>query len=219
MADDKDKPIDRRKFFRMGLAEILRPLASVAGPLSRAARVAHELGKLDQIGAPANASARKVALNVWLRPPGALVEQKFRETCSKCGECVNVCPAQAIQLDHTGVEGLGAPFIKPDTMACVVCEGLKCMSVCPSGALVPTSINDIDMGTAVWHEETCVRSRGELCTICVDQCPLGSAAIELKGNHIAVKPLGCIGCGVCQHECPTVPKSIVVIPIAAKTAV
>jgi ferredoxin-type protein NapG len=214
---DENKPVDRRKFFRLGLAELLRPLASVAGPLTHAARMAHELGKLDQMGI-APAAARRIPLNVWLRPPGALPEQKFRETCSRCGECVNVCPVHAIRIDSTGKEGFGAPFINADAMSCVVCEGLQCMSVCPSGALVPTSINDIDMGTAVWHPDTCVRTRGESCTICVDKCPLGSAAIELKGNQIAVIPLGCIGCGVCQQECPTSPKSIVVIPIAAKSA-
>jgi NAD-dependent dihydropyrimidine dehydrogenase PreA subunit len=41
-------------------------------------------------------------------------------------------------------------------------------------------------------------------------------AIALKGGLIAVQPLGCIGCGMCQQHCPTSPKSIVVIPKAAK---
>ena len=82
----------------------------------------------------------------------------------------------------------------------------------------PTSINDIDMGTAVWHGPSCLRSAGESCTLCIDKCPLGSAAIELKAGRVAVNPLGCIGCGVCQLHCPTDPKSIFVIPIAAKTA-
>ena len=205
--------MDRRRFFRVGLVELLRPLAATVQPFVRAA---HELGKLDDIGKPA--AKRTLPLNVWMRPPGALLESKFRQTCSKCGECVRVCPAHAIKIDASGERGFGVPYIDADLMACVVCEGLKCMSVCPSGALVPTSINDIDMGTAVWHEETCVRSKGESCTICVDKCPLGTAAIELKGNRIAVNPLGCIGCGVCQQQCPTTPKSIVVIPVAAKTA-
>ena len=92
------------------------------------------------------------------------------------------------------------------------------MSVCPSGAIVATSLTEIDMGTAVWNESICLRTKGEACTICVDKCPLGTAAIELKSGRVAVNPLGCIGCGVCQQECPTSPKSIKVIPIAAKTA-
>jgi ferredoxin-type protein NapG len=53
---------------------------------------------------------------------------------------------------------------------------------------------------------------GEDCTICIDHCPIGSAAIRLNGNAVEVVENGCIGCGVCQHDCPTSPKSIVVNP-------
>src|SRR5262249_15727534 len=146
----------------------------------------------------------------------ALPERSFLDTCSRCGECARACPAQCIQIDPTQRYGGGAPYIDASVMACLVCNGLKCMHVCPSGALVPTAVAEIDMGTAVWNEAICVRSRGEGCTVCVDHCPLGSAAIELRDGRVHVIPEGCIGCGVCQHDCPTDPKSIVVIPVAAK---
>jgi ferredoxin-type protein NapG len=211
MALDEEKPVDRRRFFRLGLSELLRPLAKAAQPLERIAR---ELGKLDQ--PTAQADRQRVMKDVWLRPPGSLPEAKFRGTCARSGECVAACPVHAIRIDPA--KAGGAPHIDADAAACVVCASLACMRVCPSGAIVPTSINDIDMGTAVWNSSSCVRGKGESCTICIDKCPLGSAAIELKGGQVAVNPLGCIGCGVCQQECPTSPKSIVVIPIAAKTA-
>jgi len=216
MALDENKPMDRRKFFRLGLHELIKPLTSNANSLGR---MMNELSKLDQKArAPIKPPPRKIPLGVWLRPPGALPEMEFRDTCTRCGKCVEACPAQAIKIDATGSRGAGVPFIDADAMSCVVCESLACMSVCPSGALKPTSINDIDMGTAVWKQDSCLRSRGEPCTICVDHCPLGSAAIEIKDGYVAVKPLGCIGCGVCQHDCPTSPRSIVVVPIAAKNA-
>jgi ferredoxin-type protein NapG len=212
MPPDNEKPVDRRRFFRLGFAELLGPLSALAKPLQHAAE---QIAKLDHIRQP---HAQTVAPSqiASLRPPGSLPDLKFRETCSRCGNCVRACPANAIQIDATGRRGNGAPFIDPDAMSCVVCEGLQCMHVCPSGALVPTSINDIDMGTAVWREDSCLRTTGDSCTICIDHCPLGSAAIELKNNEVAVNPHGCIGCGVCQHDCPTTPKSIYVIPIAAK---
>jgi MauM/NapG family ferredoxin protein len=213
MALDENKPVGRRGFFRLGLSELLRPLASAAEPFERAM---NELARLDQ--PPVKPTAPKIPLAVWLRPPGSLPEESFKSTCSRCGQCVRICPAHAIQIDATGAQGNGAPYIDANLAACVVCTGLQCMSVCPTGAIRPTSINDIDMGTAVWKSNSCLRSRGEDCTICVDRCPLGTAAIEIKNGDVAVKPLGCIGCGVCQNECPTTPKSIVVIPIAAKTA-
>jgi MauM/NapG family ferredoxin protein len=217
MPKDDKRDVDRRRFFRLGLSELLRPFAAAAAPLER---MADQLGKLDQ---PPKNTVPRIApkplhLNVWLRPPGALPEKRFKETCSKCGDCVNVCPAQAIQIDPSGQRGDGFPFIDADLAACVVCTGLKCMTACPTAAIVPTSLNDIDMGTAVWKEYSCTRNHGDDCSICIDECPLGTSAIELKGRNVVVNPLGCIGCGVCQEKCPTSPKSISVIPIAAKTA-
>ena len=226
---DPNKPVDRRRFFREGLRGLLRPLAEAVEPLHEAAK---HLERMEQLGKdpvaqtsassveprPASSNLDELARSVALRPPGALAEQSFLDTCSRCAECARVCPAQCIQLDTTGRIAGGAPYIDANVMACVVCDGLKCMHVCPSGALVPTALGDIDMGTAVWNSATCVRRNGEDCTICVDRCPVGSVAIELRGDRIHVIPEGCIGCGVCQHECPTDPKSIVVIPVAAKSA-
>jgi ferredoxin-type protein NapG len=216
---DDNKPVNRRRFFREGLRELLKPLANAIEPLTEAAR---QIGELEQLNAGGNSIAnglkaiRRVPLNIALRPPGALEECRFRDVCSRCGECVRVCPAQCIKIDSSGVRAQGAPYIDADEMPCVVCDGLQCMHVCPTGALVPTILAEIDMGTAQWHPDTCVRTaRGEDCTLCVDKCPVGSVAIELVDNQIVVKEQGCIGCGVCQYECPTSPKSIVVVPRSA----
>jgi ferredoxin-type protein NapG len=81
---------------------------------------------------------------------------------------------------------------------------------------MPTALGLIDMGTAEWDEMHCARSHGENCTICIDRCPIGSVAIELCDGRIHVIEKGCTGCGVCQQQCPTTPKSIVVIPRAAR---
>jgi ferredoxin-type protein NapG len=207
-----ESPMDRRRFFRRGLAELFRPIARAVSPLERAAQKISDLdGRVKKV-----AAASKTSLNVWLRPPGAILEKNLSQTCRRGGECVKACPAHCIKIDSTGTRGGGLPYIEADTSACVVCTGLYCMDVCPSGALVPTAAADIDMGTAVWKEETCVRGKGEDCRICIDQCPLGETAIALKQGDVAVNPLGCIGCGECQHHCPTTPKSIVVIPKAAR---
>lgn len=206
-----DKPLGRRQFFRRGLGELLKPLAQSLAPVERT------LKELDRLEGRAASSPKKVSLKLWLRPPGALPERAFLETCSRCGECVKVCPAEAIKLDPTGQVGTSAPYIDADTMACVVCDGLHCMNSCPSGALVPTPLMQIKMGTAVWREETCVRTGGdESCTHCVDICPMGTAAIRTLGREIAISPLACVGCGLCQQHCPTTPKSIHVIPKAAR---
>ena len=158
--------------------------------------------------------------NTWLRPPGALaVDEQFTGACSRCGKCVEVCPAQCIKIDDTRSVANGAPYIEPDVMPCILCTGLECMHNCPSGALLPTPLHDIDMGTARWHEAICLRTHGEPCTMCVDHCPVGSVALELVGNAVVVHEDGCVGCGVCQNNCPTDPKSITVTPRTVRDAV
>jgi ferredoxin-type protein NapG len=151
-----------------------------------------------------------------LRPPGALPEAEFLDTCYRCGSCVEACPAEAIAplkiSDSTTQE---TPVIDPDRAPCVICEGLDCMTACPSGALrLVESPGLIRMGLAKVAREVCVRSNGEDCTICVDRCPIGRAALRVVdwGPPDVLDP-GCVGCGVCQHYCPTTPKAIVVIPL------
>jgi ferredoxin-type protein NapG len=121
---------------------------------------------------------------------------------------------QCIRLDPTAAHGV--PYIDADLAACAVCESLACMPACPSGALVPTPLFQIRMGTAVWRETSCIRTHGEECRACVERCPMGTAAIDVVDNRIEINPDGCVGCGMCQQVCPTGPKSIQVIPVAAR---
>src|ERR1700759_1268020 len=98
---DSDKPVNRRRFFREGLRELLKPLASAVEPLHQAAK---QLERMEQIvGAAANTpppnAALKLAARFPLRPPGALHEAAFLDACSRCGNCVRVCPAQCIKID------------------------------------------------------------------------------------------------------------------------
>jgi len=215
---DDDKPMPRRRFFREGLRELLKPLAELAKPLEEVARQLDELERISSAFAdPYHSPAAPVpAPEHWLRPPGSLVERDFLDTCSRCGECVRVCPAQCIKIDYSGSRGKGAPYIDPNQMSCVLCDSLACMNSCPSGALQLVPLSDIDMGTAQWIEHTCVRSYGNECTICVDNCPVGTMALEVRDSRIHVNEDHCTGCGVCQNKCPTDPKSIVVMPKSAR---
>ena len=208
-----DKPVNRRRFFREGLRELLRPLAQAIEPIEKVTR---ELSRLDEQyspPAPAPYHYEPEPQRHWLRPPGSKPEEQFLHDCSRSGECVRVCPANAIKIDYGYMEGNGAPYIDANEMACVLCDGLYCMASCPSGALQPTPREEIDIGTAVWHSDLCLRTQGQECTVCVDKCPVGEKAIRLtEGGTVEVIAEGCTGCGVCQHDCPTIPKSITVTP-------
>ncbi|MBU0500517.1 MAG: 4Fe-4S binding protein [Gammaproteobacteria bacterium] len=77
-----------------------------------------------------------------LRPPGALIdkdlnERDFLAACIKCGQCVQVCPVEAIKLtDLADGFGIGTPFIEARDQACdFSCDGLQCVLACPTGAL------------------------------------------------------------------------------------
>ena len=76
-----------------------------------------------------------------LRPPGAIKspddEQQFLSSCIKCGQCVQVCPVQAINLADLGDGfGVGVPYIDAREQACdFSCDGLQCVLACPTGAL------------------------------------------------------------------------------------
>ncbi len=76
-----------------------------------------------------------------LRPPGALKEphdeQEFLAACIKCGQCVQVCPVEAIKLaDIDEGFGIGTPYIDARDQACdFSCDGLQCVLACPTGAL------------------------------------------------------------------------------------
>ncbi len=76
-----------------------------------------------------------------LRPPGALKhrldEREFLAACIKCGQCVQVCPVEAIKLaDLRDGFGIGTPYIVARDQACdFSCDGLQCVLACPTGAL------------------------------------------------------------------------------------
>jgi len=76
-----------------------------------------------------------------LRPPGAIKtpsdEKDFLSSCIKCGQCVQVCPVDAINLaDMDEGFGIGTPYIDAREQACdFSCDGLQCVLACPTGSL------------------------------------------------------------------------------------
>ena len=223
--------MDRRRFFREGLRGLFDKIGDAAGPLQRAMQELERHGGAStggvdspqasqpaattRLAASASSAARPSSAKLRiLRPPGAKEEDDFRTTCSTCQNCVTTCPVQAIQYDPDRADGV--PFIIAEEQPCAMCDGLLCMYNCPSGAISAFPIGLVDMGTAEWRPGRCVRSQGTDCTMCVDRCPIGNRAIELLDGKIVVHPDGCTCCGVCEHDCPTAPKSIVLIPAAMR---
>ncbi|MCC6466071.1 MAG: 4Fe-4S dicluster domain-containing protein [Planctomycetes bacterium] len=147
----------------------------------------------------------------FFRPPGAIHESKFLDTCSRCNKCVQACPEHVIHAAREG-EGppAGTPVLRPNHAACTLCG--DCMTACPTGALKPTPVGEIRIGIAVVQPDTCLGYQGKYCLACREACPLEPNAIRFEGSQPRVDSRICTGCGLCVHDCPTKPHSILVLP-------
>ena len=154
-----------------------------------------------------------------LRPPGALGEKEFLRTCILCQECVRACPSGALHpaLLQNGLPGIGTPILIPRQGACALnpsCPDL-CASVCPVGAILPTTKEEMKIGLAVVHREACLAwDQGAKCLVCVEAC-LNEAAIPYNGR-VTVDASRCTGCGRCEAGCPVPGSAIRVEPIQPK---
>lgn len=149
-----------------------------------------------------------------LRPPGALdPDDAFLDACTRCGDCIPVCPVDAI-ITIEESDGRMLPAIDPGLRPCRLCDDLPCIAACPDGALVAPEggAAAVRIGIAKVDPRTCITFKGELCTRCYDACPYPDKAIMMIGHRPLVGSAACTGCGLCQYACPTHPTSITVIP-------
>ena len=169
---------------------------------------------LPLVAPPARPTSSSEQPTLILRPPGAQPERQFVNACERSGHCAKACPAEAI-LPLTD----GTPHIDPSSNPCVVCVGLLCTHACPSGALQPLTMpSEIRMGTASIVTDLCTAYRGLPCRICFEVCPVPEVLIMAKGERAYVPVAGaqpCVGCGVCQHHCPS-EGAIRVIPLSSE---
>ncbi len=165
---------------------------------------------------------------VMLRPPGALPEKEFLAACTRCGQCVQACPHDMLQLASliSPMEA-GTPYFVARDKPCEMCVDIPCKAACPSGALSQelTEINDARMGLAVLLDhETCLNWQGLRCDVCYRVCPLVDKAITLERihndrTHIHAKLIPtvhsdvCTGCGKCEQACVLEEAAIKVLPM------
>ena len=164
-----------------------------------------------------------------IRPPGSVAEDEFLRRCIKCDQCIRVCPTNVLQpaLFEAGLEGLWTPIMISKMGWCEL-NCTLCSQVCPTGAIREISIAEklgvgpfegkgpIKTGTAFYNQGRCLPwAMDTSCVVCEEVCPVSPKAIftrnvevtdrwgatlELKRPYI--DPVKCIGCGICEHECP-----------------
>jgi ferredoxin-type protein NapG len=152
----------------------------------------------------------------YLRPPGALPEIAFLAACTRCGDCVPACPAEAIRMvPPSGGLAAGTPFLDVQLQPCAACPDMPCAQACPTDALAVPDAGwaGYRLGELELQPERCITFKGLTCTVCAGVCPVGEAALTIdEGGHPVLRREGCVGCGTCLRACPTMPSSFTLTP-------
>ncbi len=166
-----------------------------------------------------------------LRPPGALDEEYFLSRCIRCGECMKVCPNNALHpaLNEAGLEGLWSPLMIPRIGYCET-SCVLCSQVCPTGAIWEITSKEkgwagagdtkdnkpVRVGTAFYDRGRCLPwAMATECIVCEEWCPTSPKAIYLQPAEVVdaeghakqvrqpyLDPARCVGCGACEYACP-----------------
>ncbi len=161
-----------------------------------------------------------------VRPPGSLKEEDFLARCIRCGQCMKICPTNAIHptLLEAGWEGIFTPYLVPAIGYCEY-NCILCGQSCPTGAIAPLTVEQkigtpdskpVSIGTAFIDKGRCLPWAFDTeCIVCEEWCPTSPKAIKLTTEKIVtpdgatitlrrphVDPELCIGCGACEFACP-----------------
>ena len=165
-----------------------------------------------------------------IRPPGSVEESQFLEKCIKCDQCINACPTNVLQpatFAEAGIEGLWTPVLNFNIAHCQL-KCTLCSEVCPTGAIRRITVEEklgkgayaeqgpIRLGTAFFDRGRCLPHAMEIpCVVCEEVCPVSPKAIQTVDQEVKdvfgkivvlnkpfMVPDLCIGCGICQAECP-----------------
>ena len=167
--------------------------------------------------------AEAVPSQSLVRPPGAIEEERFLQTCIRCGACADSCPVRSISLAHLadGLQNVGTPELRG---YCMVFKGLdnpspsksslwkhdvrgndeevtcfNCINTCPSGALQIVNPSQLRMGIATVRKSYCRYWRFGSCGYpCASVCPFDAISIS---NGPVVDESKCVGCGQCDFVC------------------
>jgi MauM/NapG family ferredoxin protein len=144
--------------------------------------------------------------NRLIRPPGSLPERQFVAACTGCGECLKVCPNNALHPTflEAGLAGLYTPRLVPRIGYCEeFCN--FCGRVCPTGAIRSISIEEkrlIQMGVAHIDKTRCIAyDKDKVCLVCNEQCSYHAIQGDEKKRPSVIEEK-CTGCGICENKCP-----------------
>jgi ferredoxin len=154
-----------------------------------------------------------------ISPPGSLSVSHLMDKCTSCHLCVSKCPCQIIKpsfLEY-GIGGIMQPMLTFENDYCTY-ECTACSDVCPTGALLPLSIEQKklnQMGQVRFVMENCiVFTDGVDCGRCYNRCPTEAIQMVDYKNNLSIPETDsslCVGCGGCEYICPAEPNKAIFV--------
>jgi len=211
-----------------------RPRAWVFSPTRRQALATGGLAALAGFFAFTGIGRRKRNARL-IRPPGGREERDLLALCTRCGQCMKVCPTNVLQpaVSAAGLEGLFTPQMDYLIGSCEwSCN--ECGKVCPTGAIARLTLpakRTTVIGRAYIDRNRCIPwADSKTCLVCQELCPVPDKAIVITTAEV-VAPGGkrltlgrpeviaekCIGCGVCENACPVANRAAIEVYATARS--
>ncbi len=135
------------------------------------------------------------------RPPWAISEARFDDTCTNCGDCIHVCPTNILSFGSGRL-----PIVDFTDNECTFCG--KCEMICEANALDKQDEQHTSQhawNLSVTISDKCLSMRRITCRTCGDRCENGAIQFQLEVGGKATPQLSlddCTGCGACIAPCP-----------------
>ncbi len=133
-----------------------------------------------------------------LRPPWAINETSFLDACTRCGDCLSVCPEHILVPETAG----GYPRVDFSQGECTFCK--KCVDICTTSALSAELLSP--WLAKIKINEKCLATQHVVCNTCGEQCEARAIRFIPALGVVSLPSIdleSCTGCGACVAPCPT----------------
>ncbi|MBL8516930.1 MAG: ferredoxin-type protein NapF [Betaproteobacteria bacterium] len=132
------------------------------------------------------------------RPPWALApDAAFLQACTRCGDCVDICPQKVLVVGDGGF-----PEIRFEFAGCTLCG--ECERACAPCAL-DSGRQPQAFKVRIRVAEGCLHEQGVECRLCGDACDARALRFRPRVGGLALLEAdreACTGCGACLSLCP-----------------
>lgn len=132
-----------------------------------------------------------------IRPPWAVEESHFLTLCTRCDDCIRLCPEKIVARGSGGY-----PEVRFQRGECTFCG--DCLAACKDKALQQTSPEQAPWDLIAVIGAGCLPYKGVVCHSCREACEPQAIRLRLAPMGVGMPEIGenCTGCGACVKVCP-----------------